>query len=223
MLQTAFDTRPYSRAERLSDASVHVIGLVAALMAVPVLVTLAAVLRGDVPAVAATVIYGLTLIAMLGFSALYHMGYRHRARGLYMRLDYGAIYFKVAGTYTPFVLLSGGQGWVLLTGLWGAAIAGTGLRALAPDRFRWLALSLYLGMGWAGLVAGWTLLASLSWPVLILMIVGGVIYTVGVAFFLSHRLPFHTTIWHAFVLAASGVFFAAVVVHLVQTSSSMAV
>ncbi|NRA99073.1 MAG: hemolysin III family protein [Rhodobacteraceae bacterium] len=218
MLQTEFDSRPYSRAERLSDASVHVIGLVSALMAVPVLITLAALWRGDAPAVVATSIYGVTLIAMLGFSALYHMGYRHRARWLYMRLDYGAIYFKIAGTYTPFVILSGGHGWMLLTGLWGAAIAGTSLRALAPDRFRWLALSLYIGMGWAGVVLGRPLLSTLSWPVLILMMVGGVIYTSGVAFFLSHRLPFHTTIWHAFVLAASGVFFAAVLVHLIQTS-----
>lgn len=218
MLQTSFDVRPYSRAERLSDASVHVLGVVSAIMAVPVLVTLAAIWRGDATAVVAILIYGATLIAMLGCSALYHMGYRHRARWLYMRLDYGAIYFKIAGTYTPFVLLSGGHGWAMLTGLWGAAIAGSSLRAIAPDRFRWVALGLYLGMGWAGVIVGWPLLSSLSLPVLMLMLVGGTIYTVGVGFFLSHKLPFHTTIWHAFVLAASGVFFAAIVLHLIQTS-----
>ncbi len=130
------DHRPYSRAERLADAAVHVTGLTVALMAVPVLITLAAVLRGDAAAILSTSIYGATLIAMLGASALYHMGHRHRLRGVYLRLDYSAIFLKIAGTYTPFILLSGAHAWPLLVGLWSAALTGTGLKVIAPGRFR---------------------------------------------------------------------------------------
>ncbi|MXU66757.1 PAQR family membrane homeostasis protein TrhA [Oceanomicrobium pacificus] len=218
MFEPVTEYRDYSRAERLSDAVVHIVGLTAALMAVPVLITLAAVWRGDAAAVLSTSIYGACLIAMLGCSALYHLAWRHRWRGLFMRLDYSAIYFKIAGTYTPFILLSASPGWALLTGLWGAAIAGTSLRVLQPDRFRWLAIGLCLAMGWAGLIEGASMFETLSWPVTILIVIGGLTYTVGIIFHVNHRMPFHTPVWHVFVLAATAVFFAAVILHLEQTS-----
>lgn len=208
----------YSRAERLSDAVVHVIGVAGMVAAVPVLITLTAIWRGDLPAVVGIVVYGVTLIAMLLCSALYHMVPHPDWKGVLRRLDHSAIYFKIAGTYTPFALLSGGHGAVLVTGLWGAALAGSGLKVFAPGRFRWLGLALYLGMGWAGLLAGQPIFSELSAPVLALVIAGGLLYTFGVVFFLWEVLPFHNTIWHIFVLAASTVFFVAVFLHLAQTS-----
>ena len=209
----------YTRAEFLSDVAVQVAGLVAALVAVPVLVTLAAVWRGDVSALLGTVIYGVTLIAMLLCSTLYHLVGHPGWTRLLRRLDHSAIYFKIAGTYTPFTLLSGGHGMALLTGLWGAALAGSALRIVRPDRFVWIAYGLYLAMGWAGLVMGAALLSQLSWPVITLILIGGGLYTVGMVFFLMERLPFHNMIWHAFVLVASAIFYAAVMVHLADTSA----
>lgn len=215
-------SRVYRTAERVSDAVIHVLGLALAFLSVPVLVTLSAVWRGDLPAVAGTLIYGTTLIAMLLCSALYHLIPAPAWKDVLRRLDHSAIYFKIAGTYTPFTLLSGGHGAVLLTGLWGAAIAGCGLKIFAPvDRFRWIALALYLAMGWAGIVAGWSLFGSLSAVVFSLILIGGLIYTAGIVFFLWEVLPYHNTVWHAFVLAASIVFFAAVTTHLAQTSIMM--
>lgn len=207
----------YTRAERLSDAVVHVSGLALAVGAVPVLVTLTVMLRGDTPAVVGTSVYGAALIAMILCSALYNMAGHGGRAWLLQRLDHSAIYLKIAGTYTPFTLLSGHGLW-LLAGLWGAAFAGVGLKLVSPDRFRPFTLALYLGMGWAGLAAGGGLLATLSGPVVMLIVTGGVVYTLGVAFYLWERLPFHYTIWHALVLAASGVFYAAVTLHLVQTA-----
>ena len=105
-----------------------------------------------------------------------------------------------------------------MPGLWGAAITGAGMRIMAPDRFKVVAVALALGMGWAGLFAGDAFFAGLSTMVIVLIVTGGSLYTIGVGFFLFDRLPFHYTIWHIFVLAASMVFYAAVMLHLVQTA-----
>ncbi|MEZ5911703.1 MAG: hemolysin III family protein [Paracoccaceae bacterium] len=208
----------YSRAELVSDAVVHVSGVVAALIAVPVLITVTAFLRGDFTALFGISIYGATLLAMLGCSALFNMAGQARWRWLFQRLDHSAIYLKIAGTYTPFALLSGAGAGTLLAGIWGAALAGVGLKALSPVRFRTAALTLYLAMGWAGVFAGGTLLAELSPTVLALMVSGGVLYSAGVVFYLWERLPYHNTVWHVFVLAASGLFYAAILTRVVQST-----
>ena len=208
----------YSPAENRSDAVVHVLGLIAALMAVPVLITLAVTLHGDARAVLGASLYGVALIAMLLCSALYNMTWEVRRKAFYRHLDHTAILCKIAATYTPFMLLSGGGGGWLLPGLWGAAITGAGMRIMAPDRFKVAAVALALGMGWAGLFAGPAFFAGLSTTVIALIVSGGSLYTIGVGFFLFDRLPFHYTIWHGFVLAASMVFYAAVLLHLVQTA-----
>lgn len=203
----------YTRPERISDGVIHVAGMVLALAAVPVLITLTAVQRGDAAAVTGASIYGATLIVMLTCSAVYNICGPCAWEGVLRRLDHSAIYLKIAGTYSAFVLISG-QGAILLTGLWAAAAAGTALKIAAPHRFRWIGLALYLGMGWAGLVAGWPMLATLSSPVLAMVVAGGLIYTLGVPFYLMSRLPYHITVWHGFVLTASAVYFAAVLTHV---------
>lgn len=206
--------RVYSRAEYVSDAVVHVSGLALALLAAPALIVTAALVRGDAPALVGTAVYGAALILMLLCSALYNMILRPDWAWLLKRLDHSAIYVKIAGTYTPFTLITG-QGLGLTAGLWGAAALGVLLKVADPHRFRRAGLALYLGMGWAGVAARGALLAALPGSVVVLMIVGGVLYTAGVAFYLWDRLPFHNTIWHVFVLAASVVFFAAVTVLVV--------
>jgi len=216
MMPTSAPRTAYSRAEILSDNVIHVSGLVIVLVSVPVLITLTAFLRGDFPALLAVSVYGATLVAMILCSALYNILRTNRWSWLLRRLDHSAIYAKIAGTYTPFTLLGGGQGYWLLAGLWGAALAGMGLKLASPTRFRGLGLALYLVMGWAGLLAGGAFLATLSCPVIALILTGGVIYTAGVVFYLYDRLPFHYTIWHGLVLTASMVFYAAVMVEVVQ-------
>jgi hemolysin III len=208
----------YSRAERLSDAMVHLLGIVAALMGVPVLVTLAIVLRGDAPAVASTTLYGVALVTTLVFSALFHMTTRPRLRRVFRSLDHSAILCLIAATYTPFVLLSGAEATGLLAILWTAAVSGAIVRAFAPDRLKLAAIALALLMGWAGLIAGGEVFAGLSTSVMVLITIGGILYSLGVGFCLLERLPFHYTIWHVFVLAASAIFYAAVTVQLVQSA-----
>jgi len=212
------DYPPYTPAERRSDAVVHLAGLAVVAVGVPVLIVLAILFRGDGAAIIGIAIYGLALFAMIGFSALYHMVQHPDWTPIFRRLDHSAIYWKIAGTYTPFTLLSGGHGTTLVAGLWAAAVAGTGLRVFVPNRFKTFNLALYPAMGWAGAVAGWSLFATLSPVVLGLIVAGGVLYTIGMGFFIWERLPYHNTIWHVFVLVASMVFFAAVTLHVLQTA-----
>ena len=201
-----------------SDAYVHVFGVIASILAVPVLIATAVFLHSEIFAIVGVSLYGVALIAMLVCSALYNMTWEVQRKAFYRHLDHTAILCKIAATYTPFMMLSpGGGGW-LLPGLWGAAIAGAGMRILAPDRLKIVAVALALGMGWAGLFAGDAFFAGLSTTVIVLIVTGGSLYTIGVGFFLFERLPFHYTIWHVFVLAASMVFYAAVMLHLVQTA-----
>lgn len=208
----------YSRAEYLSDAAIHVVGLVMSVLLAPALILLAVSVRGDAPAVVGTTIYGVTLVAMILCSALYNIIGEGRWAWLLQRLDHSAIYAKIAGSYTPFALLSGQGGW-LVAGLWAAALAGMGLKFLSPSRFRWAALALYLGMGWAGLALGGDFLAALHGPVLTLVLSGGILYTLGVGLYLFDRLPFHYTAWHAMVLAGSLALYAAVTLQVVQSAA----
>jgi hemolysin III len=204
----------YSRAELLSDAAVHVTGIVAALLAVPVLITLAAVWVGEATVVVAALVYGLSLIGMLACSAVNNMVRLPAWKDLLRRIDQSAIYLKIAGSYTPFAVLAGTHAGLFLAGLWGAAIAGAAMRLWSAARLKWASIVLYLLIGWVGAVAGGPLFAEMSPAGFALILVAGGIYTLGVVFFVWERLPFHNTIWHAFVLAASFVLYAAVLVEI---------
>ncbi len=209
----------YSPAEHRSDAVVHVTGIVMALIAVPVLISVAVILHESAGAVFGASLYGIALIAMLVCSALYNMTWDVQRKAFFRHFDHTAILCKIAATYTPFMMLSAGGGGWLLPGLWSAAFAGAVMRFMAPDRLKLVAVALALGMGWAGLFAGDAFFAGLSTAVIVLIAVGGSLYTIGVGFFLFERLRYHYTIWHVFVLAASAVFYAAVMLHLVQTAA----
>ena len=199
----------YSAIERRSDAVVHLMGLGLVALAVPGLLIVTLLWRPEAEALWGVVVYGLAFAAMIGASALYNMTPGRPLRWLWRRLDHAAIYLKIAGTYTPFTLLTG-QGAALTVGLWSAAAVGVAFKLASPERFRWLALALYLGMGWAGVIAGQAMIAALPGPVVGLMLAGGLTYTVGVAFYLWRGLRFHIAIWHGFVLVASLLFYAAV-------------
>ena len=205
----------YTRAERLVDAAMHVTGVTAALVAAPVLIGLAASIHGTGAVLWAAAVYAVTLVAMFAASACYHLLPLSRLRSFWRRLDHAAIYAKIAGTYTPFAVLLGGErAGLILAGMWSAAGAGIVLKMVDPHRLEWLMLGLYLAMGWAVLVIGWPILAALETPALVLLITGGGLYTVGVVFHLWESLPFQNAIWHGFVLVASFVFYAAVVIEI---------
>jgi hemolysin III len=218
--------RAYDPAELRSDAAVHAVGLAMAIAAVPVLIAWAMLWRGDAAAVLAVSIYGATLIAMLGASLAYnhlpHPGHApeivEARRALLRRFDMSAIYLKIAGTVTPFAVLSG-TGWAFMAGMWGAALLASASLFLRRRRSGGVSVAIALGMGWAVLIGGGELVAAVSRPVFWLMLAGGVLYSLGTPFLLAGRMRFHNTIWHGFVVAASAVFFVAVAGHLAGSAA----
>ena len=201
----------YTRAERLIDGIVHVTGVGAALAGLVTLIVLAAYAL-DLVSVVALVVYGLALLATFSFSAAYNLVHLPGAKEWLRRLDHAAIFVMIAGTYTPFALLAlpAGEGTALLALVWAVAFAGVVLKLFFPRRFERGSVILYLLQGWAVLVVIDTLVVSLSTASLVLLTVGGGLYTLGVVFHLWERLPFHNAIWHVFVLSAASCHFAAV-------------
>ncbi|MEM0987575.1 MAG: hemolysin III family protein [Pseudomonadota bacterium] len=212
-------TRAYSRAERLADTTIHIVGVLSALIAVPIMVTLAAVWRDDGWLVAAVAVYGISLVLMLAASAGYNMANLRLEGGRVLdwlrRLDHGAIYMKIAGTYTPYAVLAGGAtGRWLLAGIWTGATVGMLAKLLAPEKWERLSLVLYLALGWCFVLVAGPVSAAITTATLVLIVVGGCLYTLGIVFHLWERLPFQNAIWHLFVLAASFVFYSAMVIEI---------
>lgn len=203
----------YSRGELLADAALHAAGIIGALVAVPVLVTLIAVWYGSAPEVTAAVIYGIGLIAMFALSACYHLSREPRFRRWFRRLDHAAIYVKIAATYTPFAVLAAGtEATLILTAIWAAAAFGVAAKLTSVRRWELAGLGLYFAMGWAIFVIGRPVLAGVSPTAFGLMMAGGITYSLGVVFLYLPRLRFHNAIWHGHVLAASFAFYAALIV-----------
>ncbi|WP_337996078.1 PAQR family membrane homeostasis protein TrhA [Oleispirillum naphthae] len=194
----------YTRSEILADGVIHALGVPLAVVAAVVLLVRAAAAGDALPVVAAAV-YGLGLICTFGFSAAYNLAPESRCKEILRRGDHAAIYVMIAGTYTPFTLVNigGWAGYGLLAMVWSMAAFGLALKMFRPDRLARLSVALYLALGWVGLVAGGPLFAALPGFALGFLIAGGVLYTVGVAFYAWRRLSFQNAIWHGFVLAAA--------------------
>lgn len=204
--------RQPSRRELIADGIVHGIGLAAGLSGVIVLGLLIA-LRGDWLAALPTAIYGLGLLAMLACSAAYNLARNSRRRALLRRFDHAAIFAMIAGTYTPFTTLrlDGGWGAGLTAAVWTVATIGIALKLWKPHLVERASIPLYLALGWTIVVAVNPLLGALDPSTLVLLAVGGLLYTLGVAFHVWERLPYQNAAWHACVLAAAAVHYAAVI------------
>ena len=193
-----------SRAEWHVDATVHVVGLVLGLTACTPLALMA--LPGGRSAVAVSLaVYGAGLLAMLGCSALYNLAGDGPRKALWRRLDHAAIFMMIAGTYTPFLAIAIGGAWGigLLVFVWTVATTGAVLKVLYPGWRETRSIAAYLLLGWTIVVAIDRLIAATSLRALVLLMVGGIIYSVGVLFYCWHRLPYERAIWHGFVLTAA--------------------
>jgi hemolysin III len=206
--------RQYSNGEIIADAAVHAFGIISGVIGFAVLFQKIA-LRGAIGDGLAMAVYAAGFFLLFGFSCAYNMTPPSGAKAILRRFDHASIYLMIGGTYTA--LLSQAHVSLAIVALaiavWLAALAGASLKIFLPGRFDRFAVTVYLAIGWSAIFAAKPLIDALPIDSLALVFAGGVVYSVGVAFFLWESLKFQTAIWHAFVVAAAacqfaGVFFA---------------
>ena len=218
MQQTAIATG-YSVREEIAHSVTHGVGLLLSVVGLATLLVYASQ-YGDVWHIVSSSIYGATLIALYSSSTLYHAITVPGVKQFLQRLDHAAIFLLIAGTYTPFTLvnLRGGWGWTLFGMVWSIAIAGMVMELVVKKRYRRISLGLYLGLGWLVMIAIEPMLANVAPGGLLLLLAGGLFYSLGVIFYVWKTLLYHHAIWHLFVLAGSALHFFAVFLYVVPNA-----
>lgn len=203
-MANSMEMTPYSAAEEIAHTITHGFGMLLSIAGLAVMVGFSS-LNGDVWHILSSSIYGASLILLFGASTLYHGIPHPKAKALLQKVDHAAIYLLIAGTYTPFLLVSlrGAWGWSLFAVIWTVAIAGAVLEFVNWKPFQRISLALYLGMGWIVLVAIEPMFEHVATGGLVLLLLGGLAYSLGVIFYVWDKLSYNHAIWHMFVLAGS--------------------
>jgi hemolysin III len=210
----------YSLKEEIANAISHGIGALLSIAAL-VLLIIYSVKYGDVWHIVSFSIFGSTLVLLYTFSTLLHSFQRGLVKNIFEILDHAVIYLLIAGTYTPFLLVTirGALGWTIFGIVWGFAIVGIVLKIFFVKRFIFLSTLCYLLMGWLIIIAIKPLYLNLAFNGIAWLVVGGLLYTVGTIFYVWRRVPYHHAIWHTFVLAGSAAHFIAVLFYVLPMPS----
>ncbi|HEY5674116.1 MAG TPA: hemolysin III family protein [Malonomonas sp.] len=206
----------YSYAEEVANSITHGFGMLLSIGGLAVLVGFASV-HGNAWHITTCSIFGVTLILSYASSTLYHSIPMLSVKRVLKVIDHAAIYLLIAGTYTPFTLVSlrGPWGWSLFGTIWGLAVLGVVLKVTMSGKIAGISTAIYLAMGWIVVVAFKPLLASVEPGGLILLLAGGLAYSAGVIFYAWQRLPYNHAIWHLFVLVGSLCHFFAILFYVI--------
>ena len=202
--------------EEVWHAVTHGVGFVLSIAALTLLVTFAT-LSGSALHITVAAIYGSSLIVMYGSSTLYHAITHQKAKRLFQKFDHSAIYFLIAGTYTPIMLITvgGAWGWTLFGIEWGIATVGIALKFIYPGRFELLSLIAYVFMGWLIVIVFDSFKSNIDPVGFWFIVAGGVAYTSGILFYIKDRITHFHTIWHLFVMAGSILQFFAILLYVI--------
>jgi len=204
-----FQPRDYTLTEEISHSAIHAIGshLGAAMLA---LMLVYGVQSGTqvIWKVASATVFGCSIILLYSVSSIYHALTHERAKQLLEIMDHMAIYLLIAGSYTPFTLVTLREAypvtaWIIFGVVWGVALFGVPLKILTAGKYRKLSTLAYILMGWIVIFAVKPLMATMETGGLILLVAGGLFYTLGTVFYLWRIMPFHHAVWHLFVLAGT--------------------
>ncbi|RHT69306.1 hemolysin III family protein [Ruminococcaceae bacterium AM28-23LB] len=208
----------YTLGEEIFNSVSHGVGVALACVGFGILIVLSA-LYGDAWAVSSSIVYSFSLFALYLASTLYHACPNRRVKGVLQVLDHCSIFLLIAGTYTPYTLITlrGALGWSLFAVVWGAAIVGVVLNAIDVQKYSRISMVCYVAMGWVVVLAIRPLMASLAWNGLVLLALGGVFYTVGIVFYVIRRSYMHS-IWHLFVLAGSVCHYLSILLYVIPTT-----
>ncbi|MDK1021016.1 MAG: hemolysin III family protein [Candidatus Hydrogenedentes bacterium] len=204
-------TSRYTRGEEYANIGTHAVGIVLSIVAL-VLMVLFAAENGDPYFIVAVSIFGATLILLYLTSTLYHSVRHPKVKHVFRVFDHVCIYLLIAGSYTPFTLvtLRGGWGWTLFGLTWGLALFGIIFKIFFTKRFSILSTFMYIALGWLVVIAIKPVVLTVPAGGLAWLVAGGLLYTFGVLFYLWRRIPYHHAIWHLFVMAGSFCHFLAV-------------
>ena len=202
--------------EELANCLTHGAGLILSIIGAAVLLVLA-LSYGQWLHIVSGTIYGVTLILLYAASTLYHSSKSPEYKDTLRSLDHCAIYLLIAGTYTPFTMitLKGGLGWLLCCVVWMLAVSCIAARLFAAERFKPISAVSYLVLGWLSLVAIKPVMSILPLSAVALLVLGGIAYTAGIMFLSARRIPHHHAIWHLFVLFGSVCHYVAVLLYVI--------
>lgn len=206
------EQRPYTRPEIIVDGIVHILGLMVALFAGSILLTFA-ILETAPEAVPALALYLFSFVTLFGVSMAYNLWPVSPVKMHLARFDQAAIFLFIAGTYTPFLAIINGTtaGLLMTSFVWGASLVGIALKLIVPERFGRLAIVLYLAIGWSGLFVFQSLARTLPDTTLLLILAGGITYSLGIIFHLWEKLKFQNALWHVFVVGGASLHLWAVI------------
>jgi len=206
----------YTPREEIANTVTHGIG--AALSAVALIVLIVSSARsGDIWRVIAFSVYGGSLFALYTASTLYHAVTNEKLKKYFRMLDHCSIFLLIAGTYTPVLLLAmrgTTWGWTLFALIWTMAACGLVYELIFLGRYEWISLAIYGCTSWLAVVAIKPMMAMAPQGLMSWMIIGGLIYTCGIIFYICKRIPYHHAIWHLFVLGGSSLHFAGLMIYL---------
>ncbi|WP_026570522.1 MULTISPECIES: hemolysin III family protein [Sediminibacillus] len=209
-------THTFSKNEEIANAITHAVGAVFSIAALVTLIVYATQ-YGTVWHVVSFTLFGTTMVLLYFSSTFVHALPKGRGKDVFEILDHASIYFFIAGSYTPFlfVAVKGWLGWTLFGIVWGIAIAGTIFKCFFVKRFLFVSTIGYIVVGWQIVFAWKTLVENLHFNGLLLLVVGGILYTIGSVFYMWRGFKFHHAIWHLFVLAGTALHFFSVIFYLV--------
>ena len=206
--------------EEVFNSITHGIGILISLAGLVVMVVFSS-LYGDAMHVVSSAVFGTTLVLLYTASTLYHSSRNPELKHILRIIDHSCIYALIAGTYTPFALvtLHGALGWTIFAVVWSLTILGIIFKVFFINRFKIISTLAYILMGWIIIIAIKPLIQALPANAIAWIVSGGIVYTMGTIFYMWNKLPFNHAIWHFFVLAGSFCHFYAVMFHVIPLNN----
>ncbi|MFS2169049.1 PAQR family membrane homeostasis protein TrhA [Priestia megaterium] len=213
-------THTFTRGEEIANAITHGVGAVLSIVGLTLLIVLSS-LEGTPWHVISFTIYGVTMLLLYVSSTLVHSFPEGKVKDLFEIFDHSSIYLFIAGTYTPFLFIAvkGTTGWTLFGIVWGIALAGIVFKAFFVKKFLFISTILYVFMGWMIVFAWDSLTQNIAHQGIVLLVVGGVLYTIGAVFYVWRGFRFHHMIWHMFVLGGTVLHFLAISLYVLPITN----
>lgn len=207
----------YTVGEEIFNSVSHGVGVILSIAALTLLIVFA-VIRSDGYGLAGAIVYGISLILLYSMSMVYHIVRNFKAKKILRIFDHCSIFVLIAGTYTPYLMvcMENPMRWIIFGIIWGVTVIGIILNAVGLERFRKLSMICYIGMGWAIVFSIKQIASVIELPGVILLVAGGIVYTLGIIFYVLKKYRYMHSIWHLFVLGGSVCHYLSVLLYVLK-------